>query len=100
MENGAPSGLSVRSQAAHSRLEKEEFDLCRNFRIRRKLALANKGHTGMRFVAVQDPTDQWLVYDELTELPVEENGRLLIGLSQAEAEQLAFEANIQQALVA
>ena len=54
----------------------------------------------MRFVAVQDPTDQWLVYDELTELPVEENGRLLIGLSQAEAEQLAFEANIQQALVA
>ncbi|MDX8527430.1 hypothetical protein RFM68_23290 [Mesorhizobium sp. MSK_1335] len=49
----------------------------------------------MRFVAIQDPVDQWLVYDRSTDLPAEANDRLLMGLSQAEAERLACEANIQ-----
>ncbi|MGX8007835.1 hypothetical protein ACVDG8_001900 [Mesorhizobium sp. ORM8.1] len=53
----------------------------------------------MRFVAMLDPADQWLVYDRSTDLPAETRDGLLIGLSQAEAERLAHEANIQQMLL-
>ncbi|WP_167506961.1 MULTISPECIES: hypothetical protein [unclassified Mesorhizobium] len=54
----------------------------------------------MRFVVILDPTDQWMVFDQLTDLPAEIGDRVLIGLSQEEAEQLAREASAQQPLVA
>lgn len=47
----------------------------------------------MRFVALQDPCDQWVVYDLMFDLPAEITGRLLLGLARAEAERLAEEAN-------
>ncbi|WP_156913529.1 hypothetical protein [Mesorhizobium sp. WSM3224] len=53
----------------------------------------------MRFAAMMDPADQWLVYDRSTDLPAEARDGLLIGLSQAEAERLAQEANIKEILL-
>jgi len=42
---------------------------------------------------MQDPSNRWLVYDLMSELPAEVSGRLLMGLTQGEAERLAKLAN-------
>ncbi|CAN7737189.1 hypothetical protein [Mesorhizobium caraganae] len=42
---------------------------------------------------MQDPCDHWLVYDLMSALPAEVEGRLLMGLTRREAEQLAAQAN-------
>lgn len=47
----------------------------------------------MRFAAMQDPCDDWLVYDLVVDLPAEIDGRVLIGLTRDEAEQLTDQAN-------
>ncbi len=47
----------------------------------------------MRFAAMQDPSDRWLVYDLMSDMPAEVGGRLLMGLAQSEAERLAEQAN-------
>ncbi|MDX8527251.1 hypothetical protein RFM68_22375 [Mesorhizobium sp. MSK_1335] len=47
----------------------------------------------MRFAAMQDPCDDWLVCDLVYDLPAEIGGWLLIGLTRGEAEQLADQAN-------
>ncbi|MBZ9989730.1 hypothetical protein LB572_21770 [Mesorhizobium sp. BH1-1-5] len=47
----------------------------------------------MRFAVMQDPCDDWLVCDLVCDLPAEMDGRPLIGLTRAEAEQLADRAN-------
>lgn len=47
----------------------------------------------MRFAAMQDPSDRWLVYDLTSDLPAEIAGRLLMGLTRSEAEQIAEQAN-------
>lgn len=49
----------------------------------------------MRYIAIRDPNDEWLVYDRATDLPADANDISLIGLSQAEAERLADGANAQ-----
>ena len=45
----------------------------------------------MRFAAMQDPCDHWLVYDLMSALPAEVEGRLLMGLTRREAEQLVHD---------
>jgi hypothetical protein len=47
----------------------------------------------MRFAAMQDPCDDWLVYDLVFDFPAEIDGRTLIGLMRGEAEQLTDQAN-------
>ncbi|MGX5843176.1 hypothetical protein ACWGTI_20860 [Mesorhizobium sp. ArgA1] len=47
----------------------------------------------MRFAAMQDPSDQWIVYDLISALPAEIEGRLLTGLTRSEAEQIAEREN-------
>ncbi|AZO04184.1 MULTISPECIES: hypothetical protein [unclassified Mesorhizobium] len=47
----------------------------------------------MRFAAMQDPCDDWLVHDLALDLPAEMDGRVLIGLTRGEAEDLADQAN-------
>ena len=47
----------------------------------------------MRFAAMQDPCDDWLVYDLVFALPAEIDGRTLSGLTRGEAEDLADQAN-------
>ncbi|RWL97892.1 MAG: hypothetical protein E5X74_30655 [Mesorhizobium sp.] len=47
----------------------------------------------MRFVALQDPTDRWTVFDTASEEPAEFGGRVLIGLTSHEALRLAAVAN-------
>ena len=47
----------------------------------------------MRFAAMQDPCDDWLVYDLALTLPAEMDGQVLIGLTRGEAEDLANQAN-------
>ncbi|MDX8453701.1 hypothetical protein RFM98_13120 [Mesorhizobium sp. VK9D] len=47
----------------------------------------------MGYAALQDPCDSWLVCDLVSGLPAEIEGRLLIGLTRQEAEQLADQAN-------
>ncbi|AZO35643.1 hypothetical protein EOA27_15785 [Mesorhizobium sp. M2A.F.Ca.ET.037.01.1.1] len=47
----------------------------------------------MRFAAIQDPCDDWLVHDLALDLPAEMDGRVLIGLTRGEAEDLADQAN-------
>lgn len=47
----------------------------------------------MRFAAIQDPCDDWLVCDLVLDLPAEMDGQALIGLTRGEAEQLAEQAN-------
>ncbi|MER9403777.1 hypothetical protein NKI36_06910 [Mesorhizobium caraganae] len=42
---------------------------------------------------MQDPCDHWLVYDLMSALPAEVEGRLLMGLARREAEQIAEQAN-------
>lgn len=44
----------------------------------------------MRFIAIQEPTDYWMVYDLVSELPAEIAGRVLIGLARDEAEMLVW----------
>ncbi|MDX8491696.1 hypothetical protein RFN29_08900 [Mesorhizobium sp. VK22B] len=47
----------------------------------------------MRFVALQDPTDSWTVFDTANEEPAEFGGRVLIGLTSHDALRLAASAN-------
>lgn len=47
----------------------------------------------MRFIALQDPTDNWMVYDQLSETPADFSGGVLFGLSREEAEHLTTRAN-------
>jgi len=47
----------------------------------------------MRFVALQDPTGSWAVFDTANEEPAEFSGRVLIGLTSHEAEWLTAVAN-------
>lgn len=47
----------------------------------------------MRFAAMQDPCDDWLVYDLALDLSAEMDGQVLIGLTRGEAEDLANQAN-------
>ena len=47
----------------------------------------------MRFAAMKDPCDDWLVYDLISALPTEIDGRLLIGLKRSEAEQFVDKVN-------
>lgn len=49
----------------------------------------------MRFAAVQDPCDHWLVCDLQSGLPAEQENRPLIGLTRCEADQLAARANAE-----
>lgn len=48
----------------------------------------------MRFVALQDPADNWLVYDLLSEIPANLSGRVLIGLPREDAEHLTNRAKM------
>ncbi|MBL8576122.1 MAG: hypothetical protein JNK47_02760 [Mesorhizobium sp.] len=48
-----------------------------------------------RYVAVQEPTCTWAVFDTLNDLPAEFDGVTLIGLEEAEALELAASANDQ-----
>jgi hypothetical protein len=47
----------------------------------------------MRFISLQDPVDNWMVYDSVSELPAELAGTILIGLSRDQADFLARKAN-------
>ena len=47
----------------------------------------------MRFATMQDPSETWLVYDLISDLPAEIAGRPLIGLTKNEAEHLSATAN-------
>ncbi|CDX24467.1 hypothetical protein MPLB_490003 [Mesorhizobium sp. ORS 3324] len=47
----------------------------------------------MRFVAIQDPTGSWAVFDTANEEPAEFGGRVLIGLTPHEARWLTAAAN-------
>jgi hypothetical protein len=47
----------------------------------------------MRFVAVQEPTGTWAVFDEILGIPAAIADRPLIGLEQDEAELLSAKAN-------
>jgi hypothetical protein len=47
----------------------------------------------VRFIALQDPTDNWMVYDLVFEVPAEFAGKVLFGLSREEAEHLSNRAN-------
>ncbi|MDX8480510.1 hypothetical protein RFN28_18880 [Mesorhizobium sp. VK24D] len=51
----------------------------------------------MRFVAVQDPTGSWTVFDTANEEPAELAGRVLIGLTPHEALWLTAAANDEEA---
>ncbi|WP_131802832.1 hypothetical protein [Mesorhizobium sp. ORS 3428] len=47
----------------------------------------------MRFVAVQEPTGSWTVFDTASEEPAELAGRVLIGLTLHEAHRLTAVVN-------
>ncbi|AEH86559.1 hypothetical protein [Mesorhizobium opportunistum] len=47
----------------------------------------------MRFIALQDPADNWMVYDLHSEVPAEFTCKVLYGLSREEAEHLTVLAN-------
>jgi hypothetical protein len=49
----------------------------------------------MRFIALQDPTDNWMVYDLSFEIPAEIDSTVLFGLSHEEAALLAIKLNAQ-----
>lgn len=49
-----------------------------------------------RFVAVQEPTCTWAVFDAVDDVPAEFGNVVLIGLEQAEAVKLAALANAEQ----
>ena len=49
----------------------------------------------MRFVAVQEPTDSWAVFDTANDEPAEYAGRVLIGLTSCEALRFIEAANDQ-----
>ncbi len=48
-----------------------------------------------RYVAVQEPTCTWAVFDTFDDLPAQFGGVTLIGLEEAEALELAASANEQ-----
>ena len=47
----------------------------------------------MQFIALQDPADNWMVYDLASGLPAELAGKLLFGLTRDEAKHLTDQAN-------
>ncbi|MER8630814.1 hypothetical protein NKI77_24865 [Mesorhizobium opportunistum] len=47
----------------------------------------------LRFIALQDPADNWMVYDLHSEVPAEFTCKVLYGLSREEAEHLTVLAN-------
>jgi hypothetical protein len=49
----------------------------------------------MRFISLQDPVDNWMVYDTAAQAPAELGGNILIGLSRDEANLLVGKANAQ-----
>jgi len=49
----------------------------------------------MRFVAVQEPTDSWAVFDTANDEPAEYAGRVLTGLTSCEALRFMEAANDQ-----
>lgn len=51
-----------------------------------------------RFVAVQEPTCTWAVFDTIDNVPAEFGEVVLIGLGRAEATKLASLANAEQTL--
>src|SRR6188472_4060930 len=50
-----------------------------------------------RFIAVQEPTSTWAVFDIVDDVPAELCGVVLVGLEQAEAMTFASLANSRQA---
>lgn len=50
-----------------------------------------------RYVAVQEPTCTWAVFDTLNDVPAELGGDVLIGLERTEALGLALSANDDRA---
>ena len=50
-----------------------------------------------RFIALQEPTCTWAVFDTVYDVPAEFGGVILIGLERAEAMEFASLANSQQA---
>jgi hypothetical protein len=48
----------------------------------------------MRFIALQDPADNWMVYDQFSEVPAGLSGRVLHGLSREVAQHLTNRANM------
>lgn len=56
-------------------------------------SLAMEAH--MRFIALQDPADNWMVYDQLSEMPAGLSGRVLHGLSREVAEHLTNRENMK-----
>lgn len=51
-----------------------------------------------RYVAIQEPTCTWAVFDAFEDVPAEIGGVVLVGLERAEAEELACSANAERAL--
>lgn len=49
-----------------------------------------------RYVAVQEPTCTWAVFDTFENVPAEFEGRVLVGLGKAEAAMFASAANARQ----
>jgi hypothetical protein len=49
----------------------------------------------MRFIALQDPADNWMVYDLLSEMPAGFCSTVHYGLSREEAEHLTNRANMK-----
>ena len=47
----------------------------------------------MRFAVVREPSEMWSVFDRLFNLPAENNGRLLVGLTHDEAKREASNTN-------
>ncbi|UCI26876.1 hypothetical protein [Mesorhizobium sp. B2-8-5] len=65
-----------------------------SYSVNTEPALATlKQGASMRFAAMRDPCDDWLVCDLAFDIPAEMVGRPLIGLTRGEAEQLADLAN-------
>ncbi len=50
-----------------------------------------------RYIAVQEPTCTWAVFDTFDDVPAEFGGLVLVGLDREEAEGLAACANAQTA---
>lgn len=49
-----------------------------------------------RYVAVQEPTCTWAVFDVFEDVPAEFEGRVLVGLGKAEAKLFASAANARE----
>ena len=51
-----------------------------------------------RYVAIQEPTCTWAVFDAFGDVPAEIGDFVMVGLEQAQAEELASLANAERAL--